>query len=169
MPHILLVLPTVLLAAPFFGTLRSMNCKLSLLYFLLVLTSLSGWAQADIYKCPGSGETITLSNVEKGGKCKKMVLPAEPKRTAAQSSGKETKPVNKPKSAYDSAAAERKRVLQEEIDLERSRLSTVQGRIQELNAVPNKTPDQVKDLVALQQKESLHRSNIQLLQKELNR
>ena len=80
-----------------------------------------------------------------------------------------TKPVEKPKSSYDSAAAERKRIIQEEIDLERSRLNGVQARIKELAPIANKTPDQVKEQVALQHKESLHASNIQLLQKELSR
>ena len=98
-----------------------------------------------------------------------MVLPVDNRRVSGQPATKDAKLVEKPKNAYDSAAAERKRVLQEEIDLERSRLTVVQGRIQELNALPNKTPDQVKDQVALQQKEALHRSNIQLLQKELSR
>lgn len=133
-------------------------------------------AQADIYKCPGAGNTVTLSNVEKGKGCKKMVLPVEPRRTpsqpvspAAKEDNKPAKKISKAQSTYDSAAVERKRVLQEEIDLERSRSDSVKERIRSLNALPTKTPDQVKELVALQQKETLHQSNIQLLQKELNR
>lgn len=144
----------------------SLQRSVSLFFATLIV---SAHVQADIYKCPGSGDTITLSNVEKGGSCKKMVLPVDNRRVSGQPATKDAKLVEKPKNAYDSAAAERKRVLQEEIDLERSRLTVVQGRIQELNALPNKTPDQVKDQVALQQKEALHRSNIQLLQKELSR
>uniref|UniRef100_B1XUC0 Uncharacterized protein n=1 Tax=Polynucleobacter necessarius subsp. necessarius (strain STIR1) TaxID=452638 RepID=B1XUC0_POLNS len=35
--------------------------------------------------------------------------------------------------------------------------------------MPNKIPDQVKDMVSLQQKENLHASDLQLLQKELNK
>ena len=55
------------------------------------------------------------------------------------------------------------------MDLEGVRLSAVQTRIKDLAAAPNKTPDQVKDLVALQRKENLHSSNLQILQKELNK
>lgn len=133
-------------------------------------------AYAEVYKCPGPSGSITLSNVEKGAGCKKMVLPpvSRPAKKTAQPVNTElptaaTKPVEKPKSSYDSAAAERKRIIQEEIDLERSRLNGVQARIKELAPIANKTPDQVKEQVALQHKESLHASNIQLLQKELNR
>jgi CHASE3 domain sensor protein len=81
----------------------------------------------------------------------------------------DAKPADKPKSTYENAATERKRIIQEEIDLEKTRLSAVQARIKDLAAQSNKTPDQVKDLVALQQKEILHTSNLQLLQKELNK
>lgn len=148
--------------------------KQSLPLLVLLMGMLwTSFVQADIYKCPGRGDTITLSNVEKGSGCKKMVLPAQSKRAAPQQvkteQTKATKAPEKPKSPYDAAAAERKRVLQEEIDLERSRMNAVQARIRDLNAVTTKTPDQVKELVDLQQKEKLHQSNVQLLQKELNR
>jgi hypothetical protein len=148
------------------------NPCLAVLVFVMGVP-VSSLARADIYKCPGRGDTITLSNVEKGAGCKKMVLPVETKRATQQKpkteQAKEVKATDKPKSPYDAAAAERKRVLQEEIDLERTRLNTVQSRIRELDAVGSKTPDQVKELVGLQQKERLHQSNLQLLQKELNR
>jgi hypothetical protein len=104
-----------------------------------------------------------------------MVLPPpESKKSAAArakspEAPKEVKSPEKPKTGYDAAASERKRVIQEEIDLERTRLTAVQARIKELSASPTKTPDQVKEMVGLQQKESMHASNIQLLQKELNR
>lgn len=105
-----------------------------------------------------------------------MVLPppeakkaGAPKGEASKPSSTEVKPVDKPKSTYESAAAERKRIIQEEMDLERVRLSAVQTRLKDMAAIPNKTPDQLKDMVALQQKEILHSSNLQLLQKELNK
>ena len=133
-------------------------------------------AHAEVYKCPRSDGSVTLSNVEKGAGCSKMVLPppTTPKKSATpvakEAAVKEgTKAPDKPKSTYDTAATERKRVIQEEMDLERSRLNTVQARIKDLSANPSKTPDQVKEMVTLQQKESMHASNIQLLQKELNR
>ncbi len=143
---------------------------------LLLSFTVQGVATAEVYKCPRSDGSVTLSNVEKGSGCTKMVQPpsTNPKKTSQPAAKDVTtkepiKGAEKPKSTYDSAAAERKRVIQEEMDLEKSRLNTVQARIRDLSANTAKTPDQVKELVALQQKESLHASNIQLLQKELNR
>jgi hypothetical protein len=113
--------------------------------------------------------------VEKGANCKKMVLPPpETKKSAPRSdvikpANPEAKSADKPKSTYDSAAMERKRIIQEEMDLEKVRLSAVQARIKDLSATPNKSPDQLKEINALQQKEILHSSNLQLLQKELNK
>ncbi len=142
---------------------------------------LAGWvvqdtALAEVYKCPRADGSVTLSNVEKGSGCSKMVLPPSPAPkkapVAKEAAVKEAaKTPDKPKTAstYDTAAAERKRIIQEEMDLERSRLNTVQARIKDLSANSAKTPDQMKELVALQQKETLHASNIQLLQKELSR
>ena len=97
---------------------------------------------------------------------KKAIAPkAEPSKPSAA----DIKPADKPKNGYESAATERKRIIQEEIDLEKVRLSAVQVRIKDMAALPNKTPDQVKEMVGLQQKENLHTSNLQLLQKELNK
>lgn len=130
---------------------------------------------AAVYKCPGAGGSVTLSNVEKGSGCTQMVLPpsSAPKKSIknvrTDEVAKEPKAVEKPKTTYDIAAQERKRIIQEEIDLEKTRMNGVQARIKELSAVSSKSPDQIKELVALQQKESLHASNIQLLQKEISR
>lgn len=149
--------------------------NLHVLSSLLVLQVFSlGTVNAEVYKCQGDAGSVTLSNIEKGQNCTKMVLPPpESKKSAAAraktEAPKEVKAPEKPKSGYEAAASERKRVIQEEIDLEKSRLNTVQVRIKELAAVSNRTPDQVKELVALQQKESMHTSNIQLLSKEINR
>lgn len=129
-------------------------------------------ARADVYRCSNDNGTVTLSNVEKGANCKKMVLPPPDAKKPAQAKpvpSAEVKPGDKPKATYDTAAAERKRIIQEEMDLERVRLNAVQIRVKELASAPNKTPDQMKDLAALQQKESLHSSNLQILQKELNK
>jgi hypothetical protein len=133
-------------------------------------------ARAEVYKCSTDNGSVTLSNVEKGANCKKMLLPppeakkpAPAKTDMAKPAVAEVKPADKPKSTYESAAAERKRIIQEEMDLERVRLSAVQVRIKDMTAIPNKTPDQLKDMVALQQKENLHTSNLQLLQKEINK
>ncbi len=141
-----------------------------------LLLSISNVATAEVYKCPGPSGSITISNIEKGPDCTKMVLPPpESKKSAAAraksaDAPKELKAApEKPKTGYEAAASERKRVIQEEIDLERTRLNAVQARLKDLSAAPTKTPDQVKEMVGLQQKESMHASNIQLLQKELNR
>lgn len=143
-----------------------------LIFFFFALSG-QGILHAEVYKCPKSDGSVTLSNVERGAGCNKMALPASsaPKKAVSKDAqAKETsKATEKPKSSYDSAAAERKRVIQEELDLEKSRLNTLQARIRDLSANNTKTPDQVKELVSLQQKESLHASNIQLLQKELAR
>jgi hypothetical protein len=146
-----------------------------LLSLPLLCLCVSSVASAEVYKCPGDAGSITLSNVEKGPNCTKMVLPPpESKKSAAARAKtaevpKEVKTPEKPKSTYESAASERKRVIQEELDLERTRLATVQARIKDLSSAPSKSPDQVKEMVTLQQKESMHASNVQLLQKELNR
>lgn len=152
---------------------RSHSLPLALIGAYLVASPL---AHADVYRCSTDNGSVTLSNVEKGANCKKMVLPppetkkaGAPKGEAPKPSSTEVKPVDKPKSTYDSAAAERKRIIQEEMDLERVRLSAVQTRIKDMAAIPNNTPDQLKEMVALQQKEILHSSNLQLLQKELNK
>lgn len=139
---------------------------------VLPLAFMAIQAQADVYRCSTDNGSVTLSNVEKGANCKKMVLPPPDAKRPAQAKpapSAEVKPVDRPKATYDTAAAERKRIIQEEMDLEKVRLSAVQTRVKELAAVPNKTPDQMKDLAALQQKENLHSSNLQILQKELNK
>ena len=141
-----------------------------------LVACLSPVAWGDVYQCSTDDGSITLSNVEKGKNCKKMVLPPPgSKKSPAAKAEKEkpvtteAKPPEKAKSSYESAAADRKRIIQEEIDLEKNRLSAVQTRIKELAALPTKTPDQVKDMVSLQQKENLHMSNLKILQKELNK
>ena len=152
--------------------------RFATLFSLIIGVGLFGisTARADVYKCSTDNGSVTLSNVEKGANCKKMALPppeskkpVSAKTEAAKPVAAETKPADKPKNTYESAAAERKRIIQEEIDLEKVRLSAVQTRIKDMAAIPNKTPDQLKDMVALQQKENLHTSNLQLLQKELNK
>ena len=152
------------------------NSLFAILALLLGLCALI--VQADVYRCSTDNGSVTLSNVEKGPACKKMVLPPpearKPTPAKADNAGKlapmtDKAPLDKSKANYDTAAAERKRIIQEEMDLEKVRLNAVQARIKELTAAPNKTPDQLKDLVALQQKETQHTSNLQILQKELNK
>lgn len=159
-----------------------------LMVFLGLGMGFSSLVQADVYKCSTDNGSVTLSNVEKGPNCKKMDLPAaqakkpqapkadeekseKSKKTdkSDKSSTSEAKPAEKPKNTFESAAADRKRIIQEEIDLEKSRLGVVQSRIKDLNALSKLSADQSKDLAALQQKEKLHTKNLQLLQKEFNK
>ncbi len=131
-------------------------------------------ALAEVYKCPGPSDTVTLSNVEKGSGCVKMVLPPSGSKKTAAAKPKsdlvtDAMAPEKPKTTYETAAVERKRVIQEELDLEQSRLNTVNARIREINTMPTKTPELVKEQINLQQKQSLHQGNINLLQKELAR
>uniref|UniRef100_B1XUB9 DUF4124 domain-containing protein n=1 Tax=Polynucleobacter necessarius subsp. necessarius (strain STIR1) TaxID=452638 RepID=B1XUB9_POLNS len=93
-------------------------------FAVYLCTGLTAWA--DVYKCPADNGTVTLSNVEKGGNCKKMVLPPpETKKSVSQNKdaskpvAPDTKPAEKPKGVYESAASERKRITQEEIDLKK--------------------------------------------------
>lgn len=149
--------------------------RASPIYFLVIACSWGiSQAWADVYKCSTDNGSITLSNVEKGQNCKKMVLPPpEAKKPTPPQAEKDkvlstdAKPASKPKNSYEGAAAERKRIIQEEMDLEKVRLNAVQSRIRDLNAISNKSPEQLKDLTSLQQKETLHSNNLQLLQKEL--
>lgn len=134
---------------------------------------------ADIYRCDKQAGVITLSNVEKGKNCKKMVLPPPEKRPVKPSTSDasalapagtaaETKQA-KNKSTYETAALERKRIIQEEMDLEQDRLNKSNEKIATLTAIKKKSAAQEKELSSLQQKQSLYKSNIALLQKELNK
>jgi len=135
-------------------------------------------ATADIYRCDKQAGVITLSNVEKGKNCKKMALPP-PEKRAKPSAVDVQKPVpagsaaeakqSKSKSTYDSAVSERRRIIQEEIDLEQERLNKTNEKITTLTATKKKSAAQDKELNTLQQKQSLYQSNISLLQKELSK
>lgn len=136
-------------------------------------------AQADIYRCDTTPGVITLSNVQKGKNCKKMVLPPPEARTQKSPSsvgmpipGSESSPKASPpkyKASYDSAISERKRIIQEEIDLEQERLDAVNTKLNALNGIKNKSPAQTKELAALQKKQGLHQGNLALLQKEFSK
>ena len=162
--------------------MRKSNLKFRTL-FSLVLEITCFWvaspANADIYRCDNTPGVITLSNVQKGKNCKKMVLPPPQPRTTKSTEqvgspipstvdSTKSKP-SKYQSSYDSATSERKRIIQEEMDLERERLDAINPKIATLNAAPNKTAAQSKELVALQKKQGLHQGNLKLLEKEFNK
>lgn len=145
---------------------------------LCVITFCPIVAMADIYRCDKQAGVITLSNVEKGKSCKKMALPPPDKRAKpAVADGQKPVPAGsaaetkqaKNKATYDSAVSERKRIIQEEIDLEQERLNKTNEKITTLAASKKKSAAQEKELNTLQQKQSLYQSNISLLQKELSK
>ena len=134
-------------------------------------------ANADIYRCDNVPGVITLSNIQKDQNCKKMNLPPLEKRpktdVSSQGSAKATDAASskaaKNKSTYENAQAERKRIIQEELDLEQDRLDAINAKIASLNSPANKSNNKAKDLAALQKKQSLHQGNIELLQKEMKK
>ena len=78
--------------------------KLGLLLSMTLLQlGVAGVASAEVYKCQADAGSITLSNVEKGPNCTKMVLPPpESKKSAAARAKsaevpKEVKAPEKPK------------------------------------------------------------------------
>ena len=82
-------------------------------------------AHADVYRCSSPSGVITLSNVKTGEKsCDKMILPPlEPRKKVyvpelpELDSSAKPKEKNANKTSYDMANAERKRIINEEIEL----------------------------------------------------
>ena len=156
--------------------ISSFSC-VAVIFCATLLSSNS--ALADIYRCDKQAGVITLSNVEKGKNCTKMVLPPPEKRapkaaTVDSATSQSAAPIpdskqTKTKSTYENAVSERKRIIQEEIDLEQERLDKATEKIATLTAIKKKSAAQEKELSSLQQKQNLFQSNISLLQKELNK
>ncbi len=162
------------------SVLKSLNSiKSTFITCLLIGAFLSpSLALADVYRCDNKTGVITLSNIEKGTNCKKMVLPPPDKRLNQASGADASKgsspatPISiqsKNKSSYDAAVSERKRIIQEEMDLENGRLGAVNSKISALNQLKKKTPAQEQELASLQKKQTLYQSNLSLLQKELGK
>lgn len=128
---------------------------------------------ATIYRCNNDANVITLSNVEKGPRCKKMVLPPLGKKSSKANDKPEKKVAGEAKKdksskgAYDNAYDERKRIIFEEVELEKARLEVVKNRIQQLGGLSKKTASQLSELNATLQKQESHQNNIKLLEKEL--
>jgi hypothetical protein len=145
-----------------------------------LLAILSTWtcvSYADIYRCDNTPGVITLSNIQKDKTCKKMILPPIEKRaktdTPTAGNVKPGDPASskaaKNKSTYENAQGERKRIIEEELDMEQDRLNAINAKIANLNSPSNKSTNKAKELAALQKKQSLHQGNIELLQKELKK
>jgi hypothetical protein len=132
---------------------------------------------ADVYRCDSTPGLVTLTNQPKGKSCKKMVLPPPDKplnKSAASGNAKAPLPdatakSSKYKAGYDNAVSERKRIIQEEVDLEHERLDAVNAKMTKLDGLKTKTASQTKELALLQKKQALHQGNLDLLQKELNK
>lgn len=132
---------------------------------------LAGQAKADVYQCGEAeeGGVISLSNIGQSGQCKKMVLQPKPKNRPAFQPINETKEPNgqsggaRPNSSE--ALAERRRILDEEIELEKRRLKEASATVRDLErSVESK--DKQRAILSARQKEALHQSNVRLLEKE---
>ncbi len=146
-------------------------------FFAILLIFVCPLVRADIYRCSSPSGAITLSNVKTGEKnCEKMNLPPlearkkinSPEQGDLESAGK-SREKSSAKSSYDTANAERKRIINEEIELEKTRANAAGTKLKELTSLPNKTPQQLKDLEVYKKEETSHRSNIDLLKNELGR
>lgn len=170
--------------------MKKSNVKVLQAPILLAATCFLGFSNvvfADIYRCDNAPGVITLSNVPKDNqKCKKMDLPPPDKRLKSNSASTNSSSSSSPsssakagdaasskaaknKTSFENAQGERKRIIQEELDLEQDRLDSVNAKISGLNTTTNKSPNRAKELTALQKKQNLHQANIELLQKELNK
>lgn len=147
---------------------------LVLIFAVWILASaVANEAVADIYQCEdldGDG-VISLSNVGQTSRCKKMVLQPKPKNppsfTPLTIPLDSTEVSNRALPDRVEAIGERRKILNDELELERQRLRDISARITELkNAAESK--DRQRAILSAQQKEALHRSNIKLLEHELN-
>lgn len=160
-------------------SLMGLRNRMTLALTALTVVLNAPWAVADIYRCDSAPGVITLSNVEKGENCKKMILPStetlhrgvKPQTNAplAPPSADAANRHAKSKLRYEQVLAERKRIILEEMGLERERLAAASAKIKTFNPDDKMTDRQAAELSALQQKQSLHQANIDLLQKELNK
>jgi hypothetical protein len=143
------------------------------IFSVLLLSSRSVYA--DVFQCDSTPGVVTLTNQPKGKNCKKMVLPPpdKPKNNVAGNTKSVSSDGNaktsKYKAGYDNAVSERKRIIQEEVGLERDRLDAVNEKINKLGELKTRSPAQSKEFSSLQKKQALHQANLDLLQKELNK
>jgi len=159
------------------------GCLIATLSFLgLTLFGHPGDALATIYRCGKDPELITLTNEKPTKDCKKMVLPSPDKRakkdkasqnkSANQSgalSGKDADKQSSKKTNHDAAITERRRIITEELELERSRLEIANERVRMLERIPKLSSEQQKELLDYQKKQGLHQANVDLLAKELKK
>lgn len=126
--------------------------------FVILLGVVASSAHADIYRCDNTPGVITLSNIQKDKNCKKMVLPPIEKRAKADASSTAAAKPNdanankatKNKSTYESAQAERKRIIQEDLDLEQERLDAINAKLAKLSSSANSSSSNAKELANLQ-------------------
>lgn len=138
-------------------------------------------AVADVYQCEGEAGVISLSNVETKKSCKKMKLQPKPKNAPsyvkennnnqqnqldASNMGKADLAVQR---SAKEAAEERKRIVMEELGLEKRRLEAALSQVATVGIRSNSDSERQRLLAMAKTKESLHRSNIELLEKEYSR
>lgn len=137
--------------------------------------------QAQVFQCQGDDGVISLSNVDSGKKCKKMKLQPKPKLPPSYTDSEKNKQQNqldnnksesvaqttKPNS--QEALAERKRIVLEEIGLETRRLESARSQVATVALKGQTDAERQRLLTQAKKKESLHQSNIKLLEKEYSR
>ena len=145
------------------------------------IVSVSRPAQAEVFLCQSETGVISLSNVDTKGGCKKMKLQPKPKLAPSYVQDKNNSPQNQLSSkdlkndhvtnapSAAEAAAERKRIVMEELGLERRRLESVLSQVAAVGIRTDSDAERQKFLASAKKKESLHRSNIELLEKEFSR
>ena len=131
--------------------------------------------------CEDEAGVISLSNVDTKKQCKKMKLQPKPKNGPSYIQDKNNIQQNQLNSvekgvaetatlpSSSEAAAERKRIVMEELGLERRRLESVLSQVATVSIRTDSDAERQKFLASAKKKESLHRSNIELLEKESSR
>lgn len=145
------------------------------------IVSASFPAVAEVFLCQNETGVVSLSNVDTKGGCKKMKLQPKPKLAPNYVQDKNNSQQNQLSSkdikndhttnvpSASEAAAERKRIVLEELGLERRRLESVLSQVAAVGIRTDSDAERQKFLASAKKKESLHRSNIELLEKEFSR
>lgn len=138
-------------------------------------------ARAEVFLCETDSGSISLSNVDTKKNCKKMKLQPKPKHAPSYVQDKNNNQQNQLDNlnngkvdaavlpSASEAVAERKRIIQEELGLERARLEAVLSQIATVGIRTDGEVERKRFLDSAKRKESLHRSNITLLEKEISR
>ena len=165
------------------GVAVSMIIPFSIVRLLVcsAVVSVSLPVEAEVFLCQSEAGVVSLSNVDTKGGCKKMKLQPKPKQAPSYVQDKNNSKQNQLSSkdvrsdhathtpSASEAAAERKRIVLEELGLERRRLESVLSQVAAVGIRTDSDAERQKFLASAKKKESLHRSNIELLEKEFSR